>query len=86
MAPELQVPLSAVVLPPLRTLLVRTMTRLRAARHELRCAECRVTWKSWAQRLAGIGAGFTPAWAHGRINRVRKLQQSDHNDGFGEAE
>ena len=40
---------------------VRVGLRLRAARHELDCWECRVTWKSWAQRLAGIGAGYTPA-------------------------
>lgn len=37
------------------------MTGLRAALHELRCAECRVTWKSWAQRLVGIKAGYSPA-------------------------
>jgi hypothetical protein len=34
---------------------------LRAARHELRCWECRVTWKSWLQRLLGISKGYTPA-------------------------
>jgi hypothetical protein len=34
--------------------------RLRAARHELRCWECRVTWRSLFQRLAGIKAGYTP--------------------------
>ena len=34
--------------------------RLRAARHELRCWECRVTWTSWAQRLAGMKRGYTP--------------------------
>lgn len=34
--------------------------RLRAARHEVRCGECRVTWKSWAQRLLGFRAGYSP--------------------------
>lgn len=34
--------------------------RIRAARHEVRCSECRVTWKSWLQRILNIKAGFTP--------------------------
>lgn len=34
-------------------------TRTRAARHELRCRECRVTWRSWAARFLGIG-GYAP--------------------------
>lgn len=33
---------------------------LRAAKHEIRCAECRVTWRSWLQRLFAVKAGFTP--------------------------
>lgn len=33
---------------------------LRAAWHELNCRECRVTWKSWAQRLLGDRRGYTP--------------------------
>jgi hypothetical protein len=35
-------------------------TRCRAAWHELRCLECRVTWTSWRQRLTGDGRGYTP--------------------------
>ena len=35
------------------------MTALRAAAHELRCRECRVTWRSWAARLLHVG-GTTP--------------------------
>jgi hypothetical protein len=34
--------------------------RLRAALHELRCRECRVTWRSWLQRLLGDPRGMTP--------------------------
>jgi len=34
--------------------------RFRAAIHEIACGECRVTWLSWLQRLAGIQRGFTP--------------------------
>lgn len=37
-----------------------TTTGVRAAVHEVRCAECRVTWKSWVQRIFGIKAGFAP--------------------------
>lgn len=33
---------------------------LSAALHETRCRECRVTWKSWAQRLFGIKSGYSP--------------------------
>lgn len=36
------------------------MTCLRAALHEVRCRECRVTWTSWAQRLAGMRRGMAP--------------------------
>jgi hypothetical protein len=28
--------------------------RLRAAVHELRCGECRVSWRSWWRRLRGV--------------------------------
>lgn len=35
-------------------------TRLKAAWHELRCRECRVTWRSWWQRLRGDPQGFDP--------------------------
>lgn len=34
--------------------------RLRAAAHELRCPECRVTWRSWWRRLIGDKRGFAP--------------------------
>ena len=39
---------------------VRIPLRLRAARHELRCHECRVTWLSWWRRLTGDSRGYTP--------------------------
>lgn len=40
------------VYKPLRT--------LKCAAHELKCAECRVTWRSWLQRLIGLPAGMSP--------------------------
>lgn len=39
---------------------VHKATRLRAAVHELRCAECRVTWRSWFLRLFNRDSGFAP--------------------------
>jgi hypothetical protein len=36
------------------------LLRFKAAAHEMRCAECRVTWRSLVQRLLGIRAGFSP--------------------------
>jgi hypothetical protein len=36
------------------------MTRLVAALHELRCHECRVTWRSWLARLVGLRSGYAP--------------------------
>lgn len=35
------------------------MTRFRASVHELRCRECRVTWRSWFARLLHVG-GMSP--------------------------
>ncbi len=35
-------------------------TRWAAARHELSCAQCRVTWQSWRRRLVGDPRGFKP--------------------------
>lgn len=35
------------------------MATLRAALHEVRCAECRVTWRSWFLRLIRVG-GMEP--------------------------
>jgi hypothetical protein len=37
----------------------RKSVRLAAARHELSCRDCRVTWRSWFARLLGVG-GMTP--------------------------
>lgn len=37
----------------------KLITRLRAAAHEIRCDECRVTWYSWILRLLFIG-GMKP--------------------------
>jgi len=36
----------------------------KAAAHELRCRQCRVTWYSWALRLLHIGgmAPMNPGW------------------------
>jgi hypothetical protein len=34
--------------------------RLRAASHELRCAECRVSWRSWWRRIIGDLRGYNP--------------------------
>jgi hypothetical protein len=34
----------------------RLRLRVRAAVHELSCAECRVTWSGWAGRLLGVHA------------------------------
>lgn len=31
----------------------RLSLRIVAAAHEIRCAECRVSWSSWARRLSG---------------------------------
>jgi hypothetical protein len=39
---------------------VKFWTRLEAAQHEIHCRECRVTWKSWLQRLIGDKRGMTP--------------------------
>lgn len=44
---------------PVRALQVRAL-RVRAAGHELRCRECRVTWKSWAGRLVGDRRAYRP--------------------------
>lgn len=41
--------------------LARKTLRYRAASHELRCSECRVTWISWLQRLVGDPRGMAPA-------------------------
>lgn len=35
------------------------MSRILAALHELRCRECRVTWRSWTARLLHLG-GMAP--------------------------
>lgn len=35
-------------------------SRLRGAWHEARCFECRVTWRSWWQRLRGDVRGHSP--------------------------
>jgi len=42
---------------------------LKAAKHELRCRECRVTWTSWLQRLFGIKAGYSPT-----VRRVKGVE------------
>jgi hypothetical protein len=42
---------------------VERFTHLRAAVHEMRCRECRVTWRSWLARLLGVG-GTAPKVRH----------------------
>jgi hypothetical protein len=32
----------------------------RVAWHELRCAQCRVSWKSWLRRVIGDPRGMDP--------------------------
>lgn len=49
------------------------LTRLNAARHELACIECRVTWSSWAQRLIGLRRGHTPRISPARIERNKAI-------------
>ena len=50
------------------------MNRAKAAIHEIRCQECRVTWMSWAQRIVGIPAGMTPKTARPVVEReVREV-------------
>jgi hypothetical protein len=39
---------------------IRVSTRWRAAWHELRCRECRVTWRSWLLRVLSWPAGMEP--------------------------
>lgn len=46
---------------------VRIGLRLRAAKHELRCLECRVTWRSWLQRLIGDSRGYSAAVRLGSV-------------------
>jgi hypothetical protein len=42
---------------------VPKVLRVRAAIHELRCWECRVTWRSWIRRLIGDSRGYAPLGA-----------------------
>lgn len=46
---------------------------IQAAYHELRCVECRVTWKSWLQRLTGNKKGFSPKPTIKQIAKNEKL-------------
>jgi len=51
------------------------LLRLRAAAHELRCWECRVTWVSWFQRLIGLkGNPRLPKWKAAMIERIARLE------------
>lgn len=42
--------------------------RIPAAVHEIRCSECRVTWRSWFLRLSGLG-GYEPRISQAAITR-----------------
>lgn len=42
----------------------RLRLRGRAAAHEVRCAECRVSWSTWAARLAGVEGGIVRLELH----------------------
>lgn len=46
--------------PAPRRIVHKRVTAARAAAHEIRCRECRVTWRSWLLRLVGVHGGFTP--------------------------
>ena len=46
--------------------------RIKAAVHELSCWECRVTWLSWFQRLAGSTSGYSPKLSP-RLERLRDV-------------
>lgn len=50
---------------------------LRAALHELRCWECRVTWTSWAQRLIGINRGYTPHLSKQHRAMIERAQKAE---------
>lgn len=39
---------------------VSLLLRLRAAKHELSCTECRASWKSCRRRVLGDHRGFEP--------------------------
>lgn len=67
------------------------MKHLKAAAHELRCWECRVTWTSWAQRLVGLKRGYSPKMskreralverarrAEDTVERIRKLTEQPY--------
>lgn len=44
---------------------------MRSRLHELRCIECRVTWKSWVQRCLHMPAGHTPIPSRRQVERVK---------------
>lgn len=50
---------------------------VRAALHELRCWECRVTWTSWAQRLVGLKRGYTPKLSKQQRALVERAQRAE---------
>jgi hypothetical protein len=51
--------------------------RLKAALHEMRCWECRVTWRSWAQRIIGMKRGFTPKLSKPQRALVDRAAKAD---------
>jgi hypothetical protein len=56
---------------------VNPAARLKAAAHELRCWECRVTWTSWAQRLVGLKRGQTPRLSKRARHLVAMLRKAE---------
>jgi hypothetical protein len=51
--------------------------RLKAAWHEMRCWECRVTWTSWAQRLVGLKRGQTPKMSKRHRYLVEQIRRAE---------
>lgn len=49
----------------------RESNTLKAAMHEVRCGECRVTWRSWWRRLNNDSRGFDPM---GDVPLVKSLR------------
>lgn len=62
------------------------MTRLKAALHELRCWECRVTWTSWTQRLIGIKRGHTPNLSKRGRALVQRAELAERQRDLWEAD
>lgn len=63
-----------------------TSRRLKDAAHEVRCWECRVTWTSWTQRLAGLKRGHTPRLSKRTRHLVAALRLAERQRDLWEAD